>query len=207
MRARILVLVILVVVGVVLAFGGTAHAKGPSGAEITGEGITTPIAVGRDSPPREPRRGDRSLRGGVRPGTEPDARSRAGRRARPAVHDRMEPAVVRRWTHHRRPDRAASVPSDICNALAAGIERVGDPDDRRVTRTPDGPSSRTRSPTCRSTRVGVGLGRDDAAAARARSARTPRARPRNRCGRRGGTPAGRSRPRSRRVSPPGSFGM
>lgn len=49
MRVRILVLVMLVVVGVVLAFGGTAHAKGPSGAEITGEGIPTPIAVGRDS--------------------------------------------------------------------------------------------------------------------------------------------------------------
>ena len=46
MRARIM---ILVVVGVVLAFGGTAQAKGPSGAEITGEGITTPIAVDRDS--------------------------------------------------------------------------------------------------------------------------------------------------------------
>ena len=46
MRARIM---ILVVVGVVLAFGGTAQAKGPSGAEITGAGIATPIAVDRDS--------------------------------------------------------------------------------------------------------------------------------------------------------------
>jgi len=45
MRARIM---ILVVIGVVVAFGGTAHAKGPSGAEITGEGIATPIAVGAE---------------------------------------------------------------------------------------------------------------------------------------------------------------
>jgi len=48
MRVRILVLMMLVVVGVTLAFGGTAQAKGPTGAEITGEGITNPIAVTRD---------------------------------------------------------------------------------------------------------------------------------------------------------------
>ena len=48
MRARILVLLTLVVVGVVGMFGGTAHAKGPSDAEITGAGITTPIAVPPD---------------------------------------------------------------------------------------------------------------------------------------------------------------
>ena len=45
MRARILVLLTLVVVGAVGMFGGTAHAKGPSDAEITGAGITTPIPV------------------------------------------------------------------------------------------------------------------------------------------------------------------
>ena len=45
MRARILVLLTLVVVGAVGMFGGTAHAKGPSEAEITGAGITTPIPV------------------------------------------------------------------------------------------------------------------------------------------------------------------
>jgi hypothetical protein len=45
MRARILVLLTLVMVGVVAVFGGAAHAKGPSDAEITGEGITTPIPV------------------------------------------------------------------------------------------------------------------------------------------------------------------
>ena len=46
-----------VVVGAVGMFGGTAHAKGPSDAEITGAGTTTPIPVPRtSSPPTSSRR-------------------------------------------------------------------------------------------------------------------------------------------------------
>lgn len=48
MRARILVVLTCMTLGVVALFGGTAHAKGPSDAEITGPGITTPIAVAPD---------------------------------------------------------------------------------------------------------------------------------------------------------------
>ena len=48
MRARILLVLTCMMLGVVALLGGTAHAKGPSDAEITGPGIATPIAVGAD---------------------------------------------------------------------------------------------------------------------------------------------------------------
>ena len=105
MRARILVLLTLVVVGVVGLFGGTAHAKGPSDAEITGEDITTPIPV-----PPEVFSANLIEETGFFAaafGQEPNPMLATAPRGElgPRYTIVVEPAVGGRWTHPGRPGR------------------------------------------------------------------------------------------------------